>query len=191
MTTSTATDFDPYERIALARNALEKADFATALSYIKPTLQQNGVPDEALVIGGAIYSSLRLFDRAEKLFQRFVEKNPKAAGERLQLGVIQAQLGKAKEAMSAWEQVLKENPDFFPASLYKGMALLQQGSVTEARECLDLVLRTAPANSTFFGQARDLLQAIGGRPGGKSQAKAEMPKSGTIPIPETYRKTKN
>jgi tetratricopeptide (TPR) repeat protein len=180
-------DFDIHENIALARNALEKADFGTALRYVKPALQQNDFPDEALVIGGAIYSNLRLFDRAEKLFKRFLEKNPKAAGERLQLGVVQAQLGKVKEAIASWEHVLKENPDFFPASLYKGTALLQEGRIAEARECLDVVLRTAPAASPFFGHARDLLQAIGGRPGGNAQPKDDKPKGGQIPIPEVYR----
>jgi len=104
MTTTANTDvFDAQERIALAGLAFEAKNFAEALRMLKPVLQAADVPAEALALGGAVYMQLRLFDRAEKLFTRCLEKHPKAPWERCQLGMVQAQMGKRTEALNAWE----------------------------------------------------------------------------------------
>ncbi len=191
MTTTANTDvFEAQERIALARLACEANNFAEALRMLKPVLQAADVPAEALALGGAVYMQLRLFDRAEKLFTRCLEKHPKAPWERCQLGAVQAQMGKRTEALNAWDQVLKDQPNFFPALLYKGMALLQDGKIPEAKQALDGVLRAAPAGTQFFEQAKQVLQALDAQVAAVPAApRANTAASGSRLIPEAYRTT--
>lgn len=183
--------FDAHERMALARLAMEGNNFAEALRMLKPLLQAPDVPDDALALGAATYTQIRLFDRAEKLYQRYLEKHPKAAVERLLLGVVQAHLGKNGEAQQAWEQVLKERPDFFPALLYKGLAFMQTGKIEEAKQALDGVLRTAPGRSPFFAQAKELLQMLDAPRASASvqtpRPQAELPATSNKSLPNAYR----
>ena len=189
MTTTANTDvFDAQERIALAFLALEAKNLAEALRMLKPVLQAADVPAEALALGGAVYMQLRLFDRAEKLLTRCLEKQPKAPWERCQLGAVQAQMGKRTEALNAWEQVLKDQPNFFPALLNKGMALLQDGKVPEAMQALDGVVRAAPAGTPYFEQAKQVLQALDAQVAAVQAApRANTAASGSRPIPEAYK----
>src|SRR5262249_41822689 len=169
---------------------LEGENFAEALRMLKPVLESGDVPLEALALGGAVYAQIRLFERSEKLYQKYLEKRPRASVERFQLGVVQAQIGKLAEALGAWEEVLKGEPNFFPALLYKGMALIQRNRIAEAKQALDAVLRLAPAGSPHFAQAREWLQVLeGGRvPEAEVKNVANPVSNDTRPVvPQAYR----
>ena len=186
-----ATDlFDIEERMALARFAVETNDFAEALRLLKTVLGIDDGPAQGFALAALTYQHLRLLDRAEACYQRYLDKHPQSLFERFQLGVVQAQSGRQTEALLAWDRVLGEQPDFFPALFHKGMALLDGGKAGEAKHAFEAVLRAAPAENPYFARARDFLRTLETeRVAEASQRKtgAGAPLAGQPVIPESYR----
>lgn len=181
-------NFDSDELLALARRALENNDLEGGLLKLKKVIAETNPPDEALTMGASVYAQLKLFDRAEKLYQRYLEKNPKAFLERFQLGMTRFDSGKPAEALKVWDEVLKEKPEFPPALFYKGLALARTEKFNEAKMVLDHVVKTVPADNLYFNRAKELLQAIDA---GQSQAAPKAAKSeakaGIPAPPDPYR----
>lgn len=153
-------DFELDELFALARLALERNDVEGALRKLKVVVRGKKAPTEAIALTARVYAQLRLFDRAEELFRRYLEMHPKAVLERFQLGMTRFDNGKPEPALEVWEAVLKDQPEFPPALYFKGLALSQLGRSGEAKPVLEALLRSASADNLYFGRAKELLQAI-------------------------------
>src|SRR6266481_3978252 len=89
--------FETDELLALARLALESSDFEGALRKLKRVVNAENAPAEGLALAARVYAQLKLFDRAEKLYQRFLDKHPDATLERFQLGMTRFEGGKASQ----------------------------------------------------------------------------------------------
>jgi tetratricopeptide (TPR) repeat protein len=152
--------FETDELLALARLAIESNDFEGALRKLKKVVNTENAPAEGLALAARVYAQLKLFDRAEKLYQRFLEKHPDATLERFQLGMTRFEGGKASQALEVWDVVLKEQPNYPPALFYKGLVLTQLGKINEAKHVLDGLLKSASADNLYFTRAKELLQAI-------------------------------
>ncbi|MBI3900298.1 MAG: tetratricopeptide repeat protein [Gammaproteobacteria bacterium] len=152
--------FDAVELFAFARLAVDRGDLEDALFKLKQVLATVDPPADAIALAAMVYARLRLFDRAEKLYERYLEKHPNAVLERFQLGMTYYDGGKPVPALEAWEKVLKDQPRHPPALFYKALLLAQTGKTGDAKQMLDVLLKSAPADNLYFGRAKELLQAL-------------------------------
>ncbi len=186
--------FETDELLALARLALESNDLEGALHKLKGVVNAEDAPAEGLALAARVYAQLKLFDRAEKLYQRFLDKHPDATLERFQWGMTRFEGGKAVQALEIWDVVLKEQPSYPPALFYKGLVLTQLGKTNEAKQVLDGLLKSVSADNLYFTRAKELLQAIEvGRVPEASGARGGNggTKPGTRPIPPDPYKTEH
>src|SRR5687768_13252760 len=152
--------FDNAELLALARLAVERGDLESALGKIKPVIADADASADALSLAARLYAQLGLYDRAEKLYERFLEKHPAASVERFELGMTHLDGGKPTQALEIWEKLLKDQPTHPPALFYKSLVLAQSGKAAEAKQGLDILLKSAPSDNLYFGRGKELLQAI-------------------------------
>jgi tetratricopeptide (TPR) repeat protein len=152
--------FESDELLALARVALDKDDIEGALYKLKQVTEAANPPVEAFALAAKVYAQLRLFDRAETLYDRFLQKQPDAFVERFQMGMVSFDSGKADKALEIWESVLKDQPGFPPALFYKALALSQKGKLGDAKQLLESLLKSLPTDNLYFGRAKELLHAI-------------------------------
>lgn len=152
--------YDAEELVALARLDMDKGAVDQALLKLKQVFAEGEPPAEAASLMARLYAQLGLFKRAQEFYQRFLQKNPDAMLERFQLGMTYFDGGQATEALAIWEELLKATPNHPPALFYKALALAQGGNRGDARQALDLLMKTAPADNLYFGRAREMMQAL-------------------------------
>lgn len=155
-----ASGFDPDELLALARVALERNDIEGALAKLKEAMHSDDPPLEAIGLAARVYAQLRLFDRAEKLFRHYLEKNPNAVLEQFQLGMTRFDTGKMDEALKVWDRLLSDRPDFPPAMFYRALGLARTGRAAEARDGLKQLVKAVDVDNLYFKRAKELLQAL-------------------------------
>ena len=153
-------DFDADELLALARLSLERNDVEGALAKLKKVIGADEPPLEAVGLAARVYAQLRLFDRAENLFRRYLERNPNAVLEQFQLGMTRFDAGKTDDALKLWDGLLKDRPDFPPAMFYRSLALVRNGKAGEAKDSLKQLLSAVAVDNLYFKRAKELLQAI-------------------------------
>ena len=177
-----STDLEADELLALARHDIERGELESGLRKLKQILAGSNPLAEARSIAGRLYAQLGLFERAQALFQDYLQTNPDSVVERFQMGMTHLDAGQPQEALAIWEELLHDHPVHPPALFYKGLVLAQAGKVPEAKQSLDILMKSAPADNLYFGRAKELLQAIdaGGRPSmppeGKSEGAHVLPK---------------
>jgi tetratricopeptide (TPR) repeat protein len=149
------------EIIAIARFDIENGRLDEALYKLKRLIAEQDPPIEALSMAARLYAQLRLFERAEILFRRYIEQNEDAVVELFQLGMSMFDGGKHDEALAVWENLLSRQPNYPPAQFYRGLLLARKGKLDAARAQLDELLRHIPADNLYFSRARELLQELG------------------------------
>jgi len=154
------TNFDAQELLALARIDIEKGSLESALQKIKQLLVDPEVSAEGIALAGRLYAQLGIWDRAQELFQRYLALNPQAVTEKFQLGMIHFDASRSDEALKIWAELLQKHPLHPPALFYRGLALAQQGKTAEARQSIDVLLKSVPADNLYFGRGKELLQSI-------------------------------
>jgi tetratricopeptide (TPR) repeat protein len=180
---TTKDDFDTDELMALARIALERNDLEGALLKLKKLVGSNDAPADAFALAARVYAQVGLYDRAEKLYQRFLEQHPEAVTERFQLGMTRLDSGKPDKALEIWEVLLKEQPAHPPALFYKSLVLAQTGKTADAKKNLDLLLKSIPNDNLYFGRGKELLQALEAGPGGAGQPVVDKGDEGGAKLP--------
>jgi tetratricopeptide (TPR) repeat protein len=148
------------EIIAIARFDIENGRLDEALYKLKRLIAEQDPPIEALSMAARLYAQLRLFERAEILFRRYIEQNEDAVVELFQLGMSMFDGGKHDEALAVWENLLSRQPNYPPAQFYRGLLLARKGKLDAARAQLDELLRHIPADNLYFSRARELLQEL-------------------------------
>ena len=152
--------FDNEELMALARFDLDQGRVDQALAKIKKILQTDAGNADTLSMGGKVYAQLRLFDKAKNCFKQFLEIKPDEVLERFQLGMVHFDSGDREGALAIWNELLEKQPTHPPALFYKGLVLAQQNKEADAKQCLSILLQSAPADNLYFGRAKELLQAL-------------------------------
>lgn len=153
--------FDTDELLALARMDMNRNQYDEALWKLKRVLQADAPPTEALSMAARLYAQLGLLERAQTLFNRYLEQDVDAVTETFQLGMTYLDAGKRSEATKVWEGLLQKHPTHPPALFYTGLVLAQTGDLSAARARLEQLLKTAPSDNLYFTRARDLLQELG------------------------------
>jgi tetratricopeptide (TPR) repeat protein len=152
--------FDAQELFALARLDLERGSLEQALQKIKRLIAEPEVPNEAFALAARLYAQLGLWNKAKDLFQKYVKLNPQAVTENFQLGMVCFDAGQIDEALKIWTDLLQKQPTHPPALFYRALALTQSGKTVEARQNLDILLKSIPTDNLYFGRGKELLQAI-------------------------------
>ena len=182
--TTTPDTFETDELLALARLDIDRGNVEAALGKLKQVLANPEPLPEAQALAARIYAQLGLFDRARALYQAYLQSNPKAITEKFQFGMTHFDAGQPKEALATWDSLLKEFPTHPPALFYRALVLAQQGMTADAKQTLDILMKSAPADNLYFGRGKELLQSINsghgfpaGKPGdGGKQAAALLPR---------------
>jgi tetratricopeptide (TPR) repeat protein len=94
--------------------------------------------------------------------QRVPPPNSDAINEILQLAITQFTGGAVQQAKALWSKVLGAYPAHPTALFYSGLALAREGNLAEAKNALDILLRTAPAENLYFASAKELLASVNG-----------------------------
>lgn len=160
MTSTNLEHFESDELLALARLSLERNDVEDALLKLKKIVAAANPPTEALGLSARVYARLGLFERAAKLYERYLQAHPKAFLEQFQLGMTRFDAGKPDEALKVWAELLKEKPDYAPALFYRALALSQTGKPAEAKNLLERLLKSVAVDNLYFARGKELLQAI-------------------------------
>jgi len=156
--------FGQDELLALARIEIEKGNLADALLKLKQVVANENVPTEAYSITARLYAQLGLWDRAQKMFDKYLELEPKAVTETFQLGMVHFDAGRPADALAIWDNLLKNHPTHPPALFYRALILTKEGHAQQARQALEVLLKSAPADNLYFGRGKELLQGIDANP---------------------------
>lgn len=159
-TTTDSIDFELDELLALAQLDLEKGNIENALRKLKRLVAAKNPPIEAYTMAARTYAQLGLFERAKALFKSYLKHNPDAIVESFQLGMTHFDAGEKEEAMTIWDAIIKKEPVHPPALFYRGLVLAQQGKTADAKQSLDTLMQSAPADNLYFNRAKELLQAL-------------------------------
>jgi tetratricopeptide (TPR) repeat protein len=151
------------ELLALSRYDIENGRLDKALLKLKRLISGKEPPAEAISMAARLYAQLKLFDRAEALFRRYLDIDSEAVTEMFQLGMTLFDGGKPVEALAVWDQVLSRQAYYPPALFFKALVLARNGDVDASRMQLDELLRRIPADNLYFSRAHDLLREIGGQ----------------------------
>lgn len=153
-------EFDNDELLAFAKQDISKGDNEQALLKIKKVLASKKPDDEAYSMAAKIYAQLQLHERAQEMFQKYLKNNPEATVENFQLGMTYFDSGNRGEALKIWSGILQKSPTNPPALFYTALASGQEGDTTAAKQALDTLLKSVPADNLYFNQGKQLLSAI-------------------------------
>ena len=153
-------NFDNEELLALAKLDLSKNEIEKALSKIKQVLNDSKPPAETFSIAAKIYAQLKLYTRAQEMFNAYIKANPDAQLETFQLGMTYFESGDRKEAVKVWGQILEKLPKHPPALFYSALAFAQDNDVIAAKKILSTLIQSAPNDNLYFNRGKDLLTSI-------------------------------
>jgi len=100
----------------------------------------------------------RFFDKAITYYKRFLEKNPKDANARVDLGISHFEKGELDEAEKQMKQALKDDPKHVQGHFNLGIVNLRAGHIQEANEWFKKTIALAPPGSEIGQQAKQFLE---------------------------------
>jgi tetratricopeptide (TPR) repeat protein len=159
--TTATSELENDELLALARLDIEKTNLSDALLKLKQILSTETAPAEAFSMCARLYAQLGLWDRAQDMYQKFLKLEPSAITETFQLGMVHFDAGRSAEALKIWDGLLKDHPTHPPALFYRALSLAKEGNTPQARQTLDVLLKSAPTDNLYFGRGKELLQNLG------------------------------
>jgi len=182
--------FDAQELFALARIDMERGALEQALQKIKRLIVEPEAPNEAFAFAARLYAQLGIWDRSKSLFQKYLQLHPQAVTEAFQLGMVHSDAGQTDEALKVWGELLQKHPTHPPALFYRSLALARNGKTADARQNLDVLLKSVPTDNLYFGRGKELLQALDGQ-SGSGPAKATAQKDVLPTVPKDAYKTEH
>lgn len=148
------------ELLALARIDVEKGELEAALIKLKQILmKENPIPD-AISMLARLYAQIGLYTKAQEFFGRYVEMKPDADVEYFQLGMTYFESGQNERAQEIWDDILTKKPEHPPSLYYKSLILTRTDKHSEAKELLDVLLKTAAPDNLYFQRGKELLMAL-------------------------------
>ena len=148
------------ELFALAQFELSKEDLSNAFIKLKALITRDDCP---LMTHSAIarcYARLQLFPQAEKHFGLFVKEAPDALVEKFQLGLTILDQDRKEEALTLWDEVLKEAPNFPPILYHKALLLARENQIEEAKNLLKELFANTPSDNFYFNKGKELSDAL-------------------------------
>jgi uncharacterized protein (AIM24 family) len=113
---------------------LLRGDADPARASLERALELRTKDPKVLGLLGQAYYKLSRFEDAARVWQRLVDDNPVEAGARVNLGLANLKARRYLDAVKQLEIALDLNADHKKAMGYLGLALLESGNLTRARE---------------------------------------------------------
>jgi tetratricopeptide (TPR) repeat protein len=171
-----------YRKLGRIQEAEEQASLHERNNYIVPPLA-DPLRDEfrALDMSAATHlergvqlEQVGRFDDAIAETEKALELDPSLAKAHLNLLILYAKTGKAKQAEEQYKAVLASDPDQSPDAYYNyGVLLVDEGKFDEAEKAFRKTLAIAPSNDAAHNNLGYLLE----RQGKLSEAAAEYRKA--------------
>jgi tetratricopeptide (TPR) repeat protein len=98
-------------------------------------------------------------DQAELHYRRVLEIEPTNPLARFQLGLMQLEAGRAREAIQTWDPALRDPSDYL-THFHSALAHLTVGEPARARELLEQAALHMPASHALCSQLRELRQKL-------------------------------
>lgn len=150
---------DAARLFAMGVAAHRAGDLAAARSAYERVLLMAPNDVDALNNLGVLLAAMREFDRAEQVLRRAIRLAPRNAGAWNNLGTVLAQRGQPNDAIAAYQHALSIDPRHQGARVSLAQQHLAIGAADRARELLEEVLATNPAQAEAhyaLGQAFEL-----------------------------------
>jgi tetratricopeptide (TPR) repeat protein len=147
-----------------AEGYIEQKDYPKAIGTLNLLLKEypeSGVSQLAQIELGLCHFSLKEYNKAEEVFQKLLSTAPEMTYRTIlfYLSVTQWKLGKYKEALNDFKEVLERNPDKeMAASLHHfiGECCIKLKDYSGAADEFKAVINSSP-NSNISDRAKDLL----------------------------------
>jgi len=150
---------------AVAVAAHRAGDAAGARTTYEQVLALAPNDVDALNNLGVLHTGLREFDRAEVALRRALSLAPSNAGAWSNLGAVLRERGRSADATAAFQHALSIDPRHAGARVGLAQQYLVIGSLAQARQLLDDVLRDNPASPEASYALGQVLERQGDRPG--------------------------
>ena len=152
-------------KVAAAHNnlgnvQLRRGEFDAALASFKRAVElQPGFADAHFNLGNQLRRKGRLQDAATHF--RRAAADAKGLTAQINLGVTLLELGDARDAARAFENVIKHKPDHAEALSYLGIALGKTGDVEQAVAALDKAAKLEPDSPTVLANRGNVFARLG------------------------------
>jgi len=124
----------------------QQGKFMDAKKWFEKALAVKGEMFDTLFLLGDSFMKTGNYQEAEKQFSKAVKLKEEPFAM-IQLGEAKRSLGKVKEAIDIYEQVLKKDEKITEAKVYLAIALLDKGELNKASDSINQVLSADPQNS--------------------------------------------
>lgn len=151
---------DNEENIALTKWYIQEKQLDKALKHIKPVINGKEPNTEALIIAARLYAQLQLFNHAQTLFEKYLEKHSDDINIIFQLGMTYFDNGEQDKALDAWLKILEKAPGHPPALFYCAIARLQKGETELALSQLKHIINTAQVDNLYYEKAKELIVQV-------------------------------
>lgn len=127
---------DLTSKLGLAAVAAKQGDYEQAIAQLKDLLAIDARHEVALGMIAAIYAQLGMRDRAVDYYGKALAINSGNTLARFQLGLVQLTDQQPPQALATWKPCLNDETNFM-VRFHSGLALLQLGRESEAREMFE------------------------------------------------------
>ena len=127
------------------------------LEALEKQVQANPNDMETVLRAANLAFDNRFTDKAIVYYKRYLEKNPKNANARVDLGVCYYDIGNLDEAQKEMLTALKYDPKHLQGHFNLGIVNLRAGRIKEANEWFKKTIALAP-NSDIGRQAKQFLE---------------------------------
>ena len=148
-------------RLDHARLLLETGQLARIPEVLRPVLEADDPPAEALALQAEALEALGRGDRAAELLRQALGKTPAADEIRFQLASCLRNLNRNDEALEVADAGLALAPDSGPTHLARALTLTALGRTDEARAAFDAAVARLPHEPRAVGERAVFLQAMG------------------------------
>lgn len=131
---------------------------AGQISEMEKQVMANPADMQSVIKLANICQDGRFFDKAITYYKRFLEKNPKDANARVDLGISHFEKGELDEAEKQMKLALKYEPKHVQGHFNLGIVNLRAGHIQEANEWFKKTIALAPPNSEIGQQAKQFLE---------------------------------
>ncbi|HKI78541.1 MAG TPA: tetratricopeptide repeat protein [Ignavibacteriaceae bacterium] len=128
------------------------------INELEAQVKANPNDTESLLALAHLKNDSGLYQQAIVNYRQYLEKNPKNADARVDMGVCYYNLQDYKTAISEMEEALKYKPDHQIAFLNLGIVNLAAGNLDKSKEWLQKAVKTNPGNN-IASRAKELLES--------------------------------
>lgn len=142
-----------------ATQQMPTADLAIAgqITELEKTLAANPSDMQTILKLANLSHDGRFFDKAISNYKKFLEKNPKDANARVDLGICYFESGQSDLAQKEMLAALKDDPKHLQAHFNLGIVNLKERRIQEANDWFKKTIALAPAGSEIGVQAKQFL----------------------------------